>query len=208
MSIDLSAPEVQEAIEAAVAKATDALSAKNRELLGELKTAKAKAKGEIDPSEHAALQQQVEDLTEKLGKAEKTAKGELERLTKALSEKDSALTTHLIDAGLTDSLAKAGVAAPYLDAVKAMLKGQTKLVAENGQYKALLGDKPLVDAVTEWSKSDQGKHFVAAPANSGGGAMGSGGGGQHSKKLSEMTPGDKSAFIREHGLDAFKALVG
>ncbi|MDI6742652.1 MAG: hypothetical protein QMD11_07920, partial [Smithella sp.] len=33
-------------------------------------------------------------------------------------------------------------------------------------------EKPLVDAVVEWSKSDEGKHFVAAPVNLGGGASG------------------------------------
>lgn len=173
MAVDRNDPEVKALIEEVTAAATEALSAKNRELLGEVKTLKARAKGaDIDPAEHAALQTKVEELTEELGKVQKASKTEVEKLTKALAEKDGALTQHLIDAGLTDALAKAGVAPHYLNATKAMFKGQAALKADGGQYQALIGDKPLADAITEWSKTDEGKHFVSAPANTGGGANG------------------------------------
>src|SRR5690606_17422405 len=142
-------------------------------LLGEVKTLKAKAKGaDIDPAEHAALQQKVEELTDELGKVQKASKTEVEKLTRALAEKDGALTQHLIDAGLTDALAKAGVAPHYRNAAKAMFKGQAALKADGGQYQALIGEKPIADAITAWAKTDEGKHFVAAPVNSGGGASG------------------------------------
>jgi hypothetical protein len=178
MPLDRKDPEVIALIEEITASATEALSAKNKELLGEVKALKAKAKGaDIDPAEHAALQTQVEELAEKLGKAEKTGKTEIEKLTKALSEKDGALHKHLIDAGLTDALVKVGVQAPMLDAVKALLQGKASINAKDGAYEALIDGKPLAESVATWAQSDQGKHFVSAQQNSGGGAQGGGGKG-------------------------------
>ena len=171
MTIDKNDPEVKALLD----EATEALAAKNRELLGEVKTLKAKAKGaDIDPAEHAALQQQVEELTEKLTKAEKTGKSEVEKLTKSLAEKDGALTKHLIDAGLTDALVKAGVQAPMLDAVKALHQSKASIEVVDGNYVAKVDGKPLAEFVTTWAQSDQGKHFVAAQQNAGGGAHGGG----------------------------------
>jgi hypothetical protein len=209
MAIDRNEPEVKALIEEVTAAATEALSAKNRELLGEVKTLKAKAKGaDIDPAEYAALQSKVEELTEELGKTQKASKSEVEKLAKALTEKDSALTQHLIDAGLTDALAKAGVAPHYLNAAKAMFKGQAALKADGGQYLALIGDKPLVDAITAWAQSDEGKHFVSAPASSGGGAQGSGKAGSVNKNASQMTAEEKASFIGEHGIGKWQEKVG
>lgn len=200
MAVDRNDPEVKALIEEVTAAATEALSAKNRELLGEVKALKAKAKGaDIDPAEHAALQQKVEELTEELGKVQKTSKTEVEKLTRALTEKDGALTQHLIDAGLTDALAKAGVAPHYLNAAKAMFKGQAALKAENGQYQALIGEKPIADAIKAWAQTDEGKHFVSAPANTGGGASGGQGGGGN--KTGDIG-GDKAARLA-----AIKALA-
>lgn len=59
-----------------------------------------------------------------------------------------------------------------MPAVKAMLKQQTSIKAEGSDYLALMGDKPLSEAVIEWAQSDAGKPFVVAPDNSGGGAAG------------------------------------
>lgn len=153
--------------------AVEALSAKNRELLAEVKVAKAKAKGaDIDPGDHAALQSEVEALKAQLDKSQKEAAKTIEGLNKSLSTKDGALQNYLIDNGLNDALLKAGVRPEMMPAVKAMLKSQTKLSEAEGQYSALMGDKPLMEAVAEWAAGDEGKHFVAAPANSGAGALG------------------------------------
>jgi hypothetical protein len=153
-------------------------------LKADLAKAKAKAKGaEIDPEAHAALQTQVEDLTEKLAKAEGASRKEIEKLTKNLSEKDGALQKYLIDANLTESLAKAGVKPEFMDASKALLKSSAAIKAENGEYVPVIADKPLADYVTEWAKGDQGKHFIAAPANNGGGAGGGDGKGAGGKTM-------------------------
>jgi chromosome segregation ATPase len=187
--------------------AIESLSVKNAELLKELKVTKAKAKGaDIDPGEYANLQSQVEELQGKLDKATKESAKTIEGLTKTLTEKDSALQSYLIDNGLSDAMIKAGVRPEFMQAAKAMLKSQAQIKAENGQYSALMGDKPLTEAVAEWASGDEGKHFVAAPVNSGGGASG----GQNSSgpalKRSSLTAADKAAFIAEKGQAAYLAL--
>jgi hypothetical protein len=176
MPLDRNDPEVKALIDEVTTEATKALDAKNKELLTELRTVKAKlSKGtEVDPEKHAELQARVDDLTTQLEKSTKDSQKTIEKLTKDLSDKDGALTQHLIDGGLTDALAKANVAPHFMDAAKAMLRGQA--VLKDGA--ALIGDKPLAEAVTAWAGSDQGKHFVQAPHNSGGGSSGGSGGGK------------------------------
>lgn len=164
--------DVQAQIDELIA-ANEALQKKNRQLLGEAKAAKARAKGvEIDPEEHAQLQQEVEALRDNLAKVQKASAGELEKLTKALSEKDGAIQNYLIDNGLADAMLKANVRPEMMPAVKAMLRQQTSIKAEGSEYQALMGEKPLSEAVIEWAQSDAGKPFVVAPDNSGGGAAG------------------------------------
>ncbi|EMR4172085.1 hypothetical protein R2537_007118, partial [Pseudomonas aeruginosa] len=93
MPLDRNDPEVIAMLKEAAEEATEALSAKNKELLAELRQAKAKAKGsEIDPEEHARLQTQVEELTGKLDKVTKDSTRQIEKLTKDLTDKEGALT--------------------------------------------------------------------------------------------------------------------
>jgi hypothetical protein len=175
--------------------AVDALSAKNRELLGELKTVKAKARGaDIDPNEFAALQSANEELLAKLTKVERESGKTIEGLQKTLQTKDTTLQSYLIDNGLSDALLKANVRPELMPAVKAMLRANAKLTDEGGQYKAILGDKPLSDAVLEWAATDEGKHFVAAPANAGGGASGGNSGGNSIQPKGNLG-GDKSQRV-------------
>jgi hypothetical protein len=156
----------------------EALSNKNRELLGELKVAKQKAKGvEIDPTEYANLQSQVESLTSDLDKTTKAYNKEVEGLRKSLSEKDTAIQSYLVDNGLSDALVKVNVRPEMMPAVKAMLKVNATVQNADGQYSALMGGKPIMEAVTEWAATDEGKHFVSAPPSSGSGAPGAAGGG-------------------------------
>lgn len=151
----------------------EALAAKNRELLTEVKTFKAKAKGaEIDPGEFEQLKSELEETRNLLAKTEKASKAELEKLQGSLKNKDQALKTYLLDGGLSDALAKVGVKPEYMDATKALLRQQAAIKEDGENYSAVMGDKPILDAVKEWASSDTGKHFVTAPANNGGGSQG------------------------------------
>jgi hypothetical protein len=110
----------------------------------------------------------------------------------------------LIDNGLTDALLKAGVKPEMSKAVKAMLAGQVSLKVEGDKRLAVVGDKALGDFVTEWAQSDEGKHFVAAPANQGGGANGGAQGAGKSKVMAraayeQLPPDQKMAFIKDGG---------
>lgn len=153
--------------------AIEALERKNRELLGEVKALKAKAKGaDIDPEEHARLQSELETLRDASAKAEKAAQSTIESLTKKLEGKDGALKNYLIDSGLSEAMLKANVKPDLMPAVKAMLKERAALVEDGDAYKALMGEKPLAEAILEWAASDEGKPFVLASDSSGGGAAG------------------------------------
>lgn len=195
MPLDRNDPEVKALIEEVATEATEALSAKNKELIAELRAAKAKAKGsEIDPEEHARLQTERDDLAAKLDKATKDGSKQIEKLTKDLADKEGALTQHLIDGGLSTALAKAGVAPHFMDAAKAMLRGQASI--KDGA--AVIGEKPLADHVTEWAGTDQGKYFVTAPANSGGGGQGGNGGGKTSGNLGGSRDERVAALKAQH----------
>lgn len=174
--IDLNSPEFKDALSAAVAEATEGLRNKNTELLGKLK--KAQQGAAIDPAEHAALEAERDDLRGKLTAAEKAAKKALtdaEAAAKRAADIDSAYSNSLRDAALTEGLAKAGVTNPvHLKAAKALLAGNVGVIDENGARVVRAGDKALADYLTEWATGDEGKHFVAAPHNSGSGAQPSG----------------------------------
>jgi hypothetical protein len=210
MAVNLEDAEVKAAIktavEAAIAEATEGLKAKNVELLAKLK--KAQKDATIDPADHAALQSELEATQAKLAetaKALKTATSEAEKVKKSY-ESESQLTHRLlVDNGLTDALTKAGVTNPvHLRAAKAMLSGQVQLIAEGENRIAKVGEKPLADYVGEWAKGDEGKYFVAAQQNTGGGAMGGNGKGAGAKTLSRtafdgLDASAKVKFIAEGG---------
>lgn len=185
---------VDEMIKAAVDEATSGLVAKNSELLGKLK--KAQKDSTIDPAEYQALQAELDATQTKfaeLQKQAKTAAKEAEAAKKALDAESGFVNRLIIDNGLNDALIKAGVKPEMSKAVKALLSSQVKLKIEGDKRDAVIGDKPLFEAVDEWAKSDEGKFFVSAPANQGGGANG---GGQAKGNAKTMT---RAAY---EGLDA------
>jgi hypothetical protein len=185
----------------------EALEESNRGLKSDLVKLKVKAKGaDIDPEDYANLQNQVAELSGRLENDGKLSKKELDRLSGLVKEKDSALTTYLLDANLTDSLAKSKVKPELMDAAKALLKMQATIKAENGNYQAVIGDKALSDFVKEWATSETGKHFVAAENNSGGGATG-GNNNTQSKTITRSEFEAKSQYERATlAKDGFKVV--
>ena len=170
-------PEVQAAIDAAVETATSGLKTKNQELLD--KNKKLMKGQEIDPQTVVDLEAQIDKLQSDLAVSQKSAKESvktLETLQGQLKAETGFTQKLLIDNGLTDELVKNGVAPQFLPAVKAMFAGQAQIVVEGDTRTAKIGDKSVSDFVKEWAASDDGKHFVKAPENSGGGSQGSGNG--------------------------------
>ena len=166
-------PEIQAIIDAE----KSALQAKNQELID--KNKKLMKGQEIDPQTVVDLEAQIDKLQADLSVSQKSAKESvktLETLQGQLKAETGFTQKLLIDNGLTDELVKNGVAPQFLPAVKAMFAGQAQIVAEGDTRTAKIGDKSVSDFVKEWAASDDGKHFVKAPENSGGGSQGSGNG--------------------------------
>lgn len=166
------------ALDAAVDKATAALKAKNAELVAEVRAAKRKggddhsAELERVEAERDKLQQDLADAS----KAAKLAQKAADDATKALQSEQAATSRLLVDNGLLAALGEAGVKDPIqVKAAMAILKtsgAKFDIKADGDLRTAMVGDKPLADHVKGWAAGDEGKHFVAAPGNTGGGAAG------------------------------------
>lgn len=201
MSVDINAPEVQEAIRSAVDEAVAGLKNKNTELLSELKAARKNLT--IDPEDYGRLKDEKDSLLEKiseLNKSLKTSQIELDKVTKLYQSETSEYNRMLVDNSLTVALGEVKVKPELLKAVKA-------LVSPNIEVKdrqARVGDKSISDYIKEWSVSDEGKHFVMAPINSGGNSSGAanGSGGQKQVTRSQfdgMNQFERSNFAKSGG---------
>lgn len=205
MSIDLNAPEVQEAIKKAAEEATSGLISKRDELLAEVK--KLRKNQEIKPEQLEELENQVETYKAKWTEADKQAKAIAQEADKVkkLYEAESGYTNNLlVENGLNEALVKEGIAKQFLPAVKSMLKGQVQVKIEGNERKAVIGEKALSEYVSEWSKSEEGKHFIAAPANSGGGSNGGGNAGGNVKTMPRsqfdgISSAEKASFLKDGG---------
>ena len=158
----------------------EALANKNKELLNELKAErKSNRESEVDSDKYYKLKDEFDDLSDKYKALEHTAKSkdkEIAKLTESNNGLNANLKNILIDDGLTNELVKAGVKKEYLEATRALLKGQVSLVDTN----AMVGDKTLAEFIPSWA--GENKHFITAPDNSGGGANGGNGGGASAEK--------------------------
>jgi len=199
MPFDPNDQETKDALKAAIEEAVTGLKEKNQELLGKLK--KAQKDATIDPADHAALQTELEQAQNQIleaNKALKTANLDADKHKKAFEAESQFAHRLLVDNGLTDAILKVGVKPELSKAVKAMMAGLVKLDVDGENRVAKIGDKPLADYVSEWAKSDEGKHFVAAPANNGGGANGGGHGGGSTKKWAEMNLDERTALFKSN----------
>jgi signal recognition particle GTPase len=201
--------EMDAAIEAAVEKATSGLKTKNEELLAKLKAEKdAKAELETQKSkaeEEAALKSgDVEKITQQL--TQKFSK-EIDMLKGQLTEKSTRLHDVLVDSALTEALVKAKVAPQFIEVAKDHIKARNKpeVGDVDGKSTGLINGKPITDFVSEWSQSDNGKHFIAAPANGGGGSQGANGNNQVGAKkiprseFEAMAAADQMAHFKSGG---------
>lgn len=110
---------------------------------------------------------------------------ELSKLQEQLTQKDELVSTHVKSATLQRAMAEAGVAKQFMPAVEAMMKDKIKVEGTD----VYLNEKPVSEALRDWASSDDGKHYVAAPSNSGGGtheSSKSNGSGKREIKRSEF----------------------
>jgi len=193
---------IKEAVELAVSEATEGLKNKNSELLGKVK--KLQKNSEIDPDDYLALQTELDDTQNKLTKAlkeAKTATAEAEKANKGREAESKVVHDLLVDQGLSKALIENGVKNPqFLKASTALLKGKVTLEVDGDKRVAKVGDKVLSDFVKDWAGSDDGKEFVSAAVNSGGGAGGNGSKGG-SEDLNKLSPEARLDAINNSGGD-------
>lgn len=193
MPVDRNDPEIIALIE----EVTGAIKANETKLIGELRVARAKAKGaDIDPVEHARLQEEVDTLTTSLETATKTSATELGKLQKTLAEKEGALSTHLIGGTISEMLAKGNFIPEAVDPITSMFSGKAAVVKTDKGYEVMLGDKTLRDALTEYAASDASKPFRRASAAEGGGAPGSGNKTTAVKEFTALNGVERTALFR------------
>lgn len=166
-------------LDAAVEKAVGPLKSKLDEVMDEAKEAKRKlrAASEIKPEDLTAAEERADRAEAALKEAQKLAKDATTAKEKAEGalEAEQGITHKLIvDNGLSEALAANGVTNPvHQKAARALLSSQVQLTADGESRVAKVGDKALADFVKEWAAGDEGKHFVSAANNSGGGSQGS-----------------------------------
>lgn len=181
--------ELDSAIKDAIEEATKGLKKNLDDALDEAKEAKRKLRSasEIKPEDLTAAEDRADKAEARVKELEKTAKDAVtarEKAEKALADEQGYTQKLLISDGLKSALIANGVKdEDFIDSLTAKFAANAKVIVEGDQRKAMLGDKPMMDAIKEWAGSDAGKKFVAAATNSGGGA----GGGDKNKGSAAKT---------------------
>lgn len=177
------------------------LKSKNEELLEKLKKEKD-SKNSVE-SRLDALEQEKREAEEKIAEKsgdfnklkeqlEQRHAKEIEKRDKVNKELSDKLNNHVLGNGLTEALVKAKVRPEMMSAAKALIKSTTQgEVGDNdGVPFAKFDGKAVDEFVTGWSQSDEGKHFISADQNSGGGSNGANGKGKAGTEQKSMTRGE------------------
>lgn len=71
---------------------------------------------------------------------------------------------------ISKAMAEANIAPHMQKAVRAMFQSQIKVEYEGDDAIVTIENLPVVDKMKSWAGTDEGKYFVAAPSNGGGGS--------------------------------------
>ena len=141
---------------------------------------------DFDPDEYERLKANGDggnDVQKKVEEARERERKKWEReLTQVKEERDKLsqdYTATRTEVSLKDALNSIEVA-PHLRRAAERLWSQDTTLDEDGNVVTKDGT-PVGDAIKQWAESDEGKHFIAAPGNSGGGAGGGRGTGANTK---------------------------
>lgn len=204
----------QAELDAAIAKAAEkhdddvaGLKRKVDELIAANKTLKRGA--EIKPEDLEAAEARADKAEAKLREVEGSAKTltkERDAAVKALETEQGAARSYALDAEIGRAIAAGGIVPALVPAFTAMVKQGAKADLVDGKYSVMIGDKPAADHIKALLDSEDGKHFKAAPGNSGGGAQG-GGAKEGAKTMTREAynsaivndPVGTNAFIKDGG---------
>lgn len=135
-------------------------------VLAEKKKLKAKKKSVDEDDEDEAETVETNDGdADAVARVRREYEARIAAMEKKLSDDRAKRERVAIDASLKDALGKAKVLPHFMPAVEAMMKARKVVVKDD----AVEIDGQEVSAfVASWAASDDGKHYVAAPANGGG----------------------------------------
>lgn len=176
------------------------LKTKNTELLDKLKKEKdalREAEGKLEELEDTVAKGKPDFEREKQ-KLEAKFNKETKELREQLEAANGHVNKLVIENGLSEALTKANISPVHQKAVAALLKTSSKIELDitGDTPTAKVGDKGLADYVKSWAESEEGKHYVAAPANSGGGAKGTTATGGKGPDISGLSPQDRLTYAR------------
>jgi hypothetical protein len=193
-----------EAMEAAAQSQDDEierLRGANTRLLRDLKKAKVKVSQSAEDDEDIGGDD-ADDAPKP--KAKKGVEAELAALKAQLDASSQKLAKKAIEQAIKDALDTAKVSPQHRKAVAALLRAEMEFEAdEDGNV--TVGDKSAADAIAAWSKTDDGKQYVSAPASGGSGGKPSKPGAQapsapidaNGKRKSDFSIAQRGRFIRE-----------
>lgn len=187
--------------DAALKKVNADLKREKQELADRL--AEIESEAEAAAEEAARAKNDVAALEKRL--AEKHEKA-IKALKDTIAERDASLKTLTQDNAILDSMSKAGVVKELQPAVEALLKSK----AQYADGVTTIEGQSIADYTASFFASDAGKHFVAAPVNSGSNSTGSTVKGQaytkenfDASKWAELSVSDPAA-ARAWAVDAGK----
>lgn len=144
-----------------------------------------------------------EKLKEQRERITKQYNTELEKLKGQVQEKDNLVQVHVKNATLQKAIAEAGVAKQFVPAVEAMMANKLTLEGTD----VYLNEKPVSEAMKAWAQSDDGKHYVVAATNSGGGTNTTKANGANNMNVQTMNrseymalPSDKKVELAKSGV--------
>lgn len=170
--------------------------------------------GDADPEKIEELNRQLKRAQRDLEQTKKevTARdGRIEELSGSLSERESVISSLLIDSAFENELLKHGygelIVPTILPALRAKSNAQIRKNEETGEYEAIVDDgRGISDWVNMWKDTDEGKALRPGKTNSGGGGRGSGNGaGGQTKPFKELTPTERVQLMRTNP-DLYKRL--
>lgn len=181
MAYDAKDPKDVALVETMIDEATAGLKTKNAELLTKLAEAK-----KASPADVAGIQSKLDAVETEL----ETTKTELKKTTRKYTALETELegekkfsNSTLVDREFNDALGAANIRPEFQTAVRAMLAPKAEVQVDGDKRKVVADGKPLGDFVKAWALGDQGKAFIAASVNTGGGS----GGGQGKPNAKSMT---------------------
>ena len=126
-------------------------------------------------------------LQDQRNRLEATHKAEKESLSKERDTYKSRVEKLASENAINTALTEANVTNPAMaKAVRAMFQNQVKVDFENDNAVVTIDSLPVLDKIRAWAGTDEGKYFVTAPGNGGGGS-GNNPVGTGSKKYENMS---------------------